>query len=306
MSEKRNIDEHKDAQSDPRISPLERRIANSHGQLSAKRRELLQRILSSSNQTFFLSARQMAKRFDVNPATIIRTVQALGYAGFADFAEELRHHFVTHVTPHANLARSSQENLTIEDHVRNAIENDIANVGAVGANIDMQALVQAAGMINRAGRVLVAGDDLNFAQAFMLSWSLSFLGIDAEAVEASTLQLYKARKLGPSDILIAISFRRCLKATVNALMIARERGAKTIAITDSRLNPLGRRADIVFLASVEGISPAGSNAASSALMDALTIAIAHERGADPDAAIAVSDVEYAHGERWWTETDDPV
>jgi RpiR family transcriptional regulator, carbohydrate utilization regulator len=284
-----------------RVSTLERRIAEAHSSLSGKRRELLQRILSSPEQTFFLSARQLAKRLNVNPATVIRTVQALGYSGFGDFAEELRHHFVTHVSPHAMLVRNTSEHVTVEDHIGHSVENDIANVSMLLTTLDAKALVEAAYQINAARRVLIAGDDVNYAQAFSLSWALSFMGIDSEAVEAATLQSYKVRKLGPPDILIAIGFRRCLKSTVEALQAAKDHGAKTIAITDSRLNPLGRRADMVFLASVEGINPAGAQAAVGALSDALLTAVAHSRDEDPDSALAVSDVEYASGERWWQE-----
>jgi RpiR family transcriptional regulator, carbohydrate utilization regulator len=291
---------------DDRISPLERRIGGAHNVLSRKRRELLQRILSDSDQTFFLSARQLAKRLAVNPATIIRTVQALGYHGFSDFAEELRHHFVTHVTPHATMTKSTNEPLSVEERVRQSFDNDIARIGYVGAALDMEALKEAASHINKAQRVFIAADDINYAEAFSLSWSLNFLGIDSHTVESATLQSYKVRKLSSDDVLIAIGFRRCLKATVEALILARSQGVKTIAITDSRLNPLGRRADLVFLASVEGPSPTGSLSATAALIGALMVAVAFTQQDDPNAPIARSDEEYAHGDRWWTETDELI
>jgi RpiR family transcriptional regulator, carbohydrate utilization regulator len=287
-----------------RISPLERRIGDSHSLLSRRRRELLQRILSDSDQTFFLSARQLAKRLNVNAATIIRTVQTLGYKGFGDFAEELRHHFVTHVTPHANMVKSTGTNLSLGERVRGALDNDIARIGNVGATLDVVELEALAKEINQAHSVFIAADDINFAAALQLGWSLNFFGINCQAVESATLQSYKVRKLTPSDILIAIGVRRCLKATVEALIMAKSRGVKTIAITDSRLNPLGRRADAILLTSVEGPNPAGSFAPLSALISALVIAIAHGRPDDPDAPFAFSDEEYMHGDRWWVETDD--
>jgi RpiR family transcriptional regulator, carbohydrate utilization regulator len=144
-----------------RISPLERRIGDSHSLLSRRRRELLQRILSDSDQTFFLSARQLAKRLNVNAATIIRTVQTLGYKGFGDFAEELRHHFVTHVTPHANMVKSTGTNLSLGERVRGALDNDIARIGNVGATLDVVELEALAKEINQAHSVFIAADDIN-------------------------------------------------------------------------------------------------------------------------------------------------
>ena len=285
------------------LSPLEARIAARRSSLSAKRRELLQRILSTPDQTFFLSARKLAARLKVDPATVTRTVQALGYDGFSDFSEELRHHFVTHVTPYAILRNTSEAELTLTDHVHRGIQHDIANINNAAANLDANALIAAAEIISSARHVLIVADDLNFAQGFSLAWTLSFFGIYAEAVESGTLQNYKAHKLTADDVIVAIGFRRCLKATVQALILGKRNGARAYALTNSRLNPLGRRADQSFIASVEGPNPAGSDAACGALVRALTLAVAHVKGIDPDAAMAGSDSEYSTGDRWWVETD---
>src|SRR4026208_2091091 len=80
------------------LTSLEVRFAKSS--LSGSRRRLIREILDNHEQTFFLSSREMAKRYNVDAATIVRTVQALGYERFADFAADLRQHFVDHITPH--------------------------------------------------------------------------------------------------------------------------------------------------------------------------------------------------------------
>ena len=82
------------------LTSLEVRFAKSP--LSGSRRRLIREILDNHEQTFFLSSREMAKRYNVDAATIVRTVQALGYERFADFAADLRQHFSNASTAFVN------------------------------------------------------------------------------------------------------------------------------------------------------------------------------------------------------------
>src|SRR5246500_3521448 len=82
------------------MTALEARFSKSQSKLSTSRKKLLRLILENPEDTFFLSSRELAKRYKVDAATIVRTIQALGYAKFADFAADLRAHFITHITPY--------------------------------------------------------------------------------------------------------------------------------------------------------------------------------------------------------------
>ncbi|MBK9767426.1 MAG: hypothetical protein IPP63_10585 [Chloracidobacterium sp.] len=59
----------------------------------------MSQILAEADETFYLSSREMGRRYNVDSATIVRTIQAMGYKKFADFAHDLRNHFVTR-SPH--------------------------------------------------------------------------------------------------------------------------------------------------------------------------------------------------------------
>src|ERR671929_1950666 len=95
------------------LTSLEVRFAKSP--LSGSRRRLIREILDNHEQTFFLSSRELAKRYNVDAATIVRTVQALGYERFADFAADLRQHFVNHITPYAVLKAATREKRSLPD-----------------------------------------------------------------------------------------------------------------------------------------------------------------------------------------------
>src|SRR4051812_17893305 len=67
---------------------LEGRFIEAKRNLSGSRQRLLNNILKEADETFYLSSREMAKRYGVDAATIVRTVQAIGYEKFADFSRD--------------------------------------------------------------------------------------------------------------------------------------------------------------------------------------------------------------------------
>src|SRR5690349_16723920 len=62
---------------------LEARIREARPRLNARRQRLIRSILDRSDETVFLSSREMARQYQVDAATIVRTVQALGYRRFS-------------------------------------------------------------------------------------------------------------------------------------------------------------------------------------------------------------------------------
>src|SRR5687767_5398603 len=93
------------------------RLEESLARLKGSRRRLAGAILSESPETYHLSSHDLARRYGVDAATVIRTVQALGYGRFADFAADLRRHFVHSVTPTTLLRQVSRDRGTAADLV---------------------------------------------------------------------------------------------------------------------------------------------------------------------------------------------
>src|SRR6478672_11220099 len=92
---------------------LEARFLEAKKHLSSSRERLLNQILNEADETFFLSSRELANRYGVDAATIVRTVQAMGYPKFADFSHDLRNHFVTQITPYSSMRAATQESKSV-------------------------------------------------------------------------------------------------------------------------------------------------------------------------------------------------
>jgi DNA-binding MurR/RpiR family transcriptional regulator len=242
----------------------------------------------------------------VDPATIVRTVQALGYEQYADFAADLRAHFVSRLTPFQILKTTIGEKGSAADRVRHSLERDLGSLSRLLQATDADHILAAARRLHRARRILVVGADLAASLAWFLAYGLLPLGYDAEAPVGSGGHLHhKTRLLTPKDLLVAISFGRCLRVTVEAAELARGRGVPTLALTDSDTTPLARHCDHVLTASIASSNFTGSYVAPMALLNALVLACAQLAPGRALALLRQEEHEYLQGERWYEAAPGP-
>lgn len=280
------------------LTSLEVRFAKSS--LSGSRRRLIREILDNHEQTFFLSSREMAKRYNVDAATIVRTVQALGYERFADFAADLRQHFVKHITPYTVLKAATQEKRSVTDQVRHCVERDVESISVLRSSLATDRAVELARRIHGARRILVVGVDLAASLAWFLAYGLTPLGFDAEAPVGSTGNLqHKIDLMTEKDLMVAISFGRCLRETVEAVERAHGRGVPTFGITDSDTTPIALHCDDYLVASTSSPSFTGSYVAPMALLNTIIVACAHLRPKRALAMLSRTEQEYRTGNRWY-------
>jgi len=269
----------------PWTTTLEYRVAEADAHLSASRKRLIREILEHPEDTYFLSSRALAKHYNVNTATIVRTVQALGYERFADFAADLRSYFVTRITPYAVMKSTAREKRSIADHINHSLEMDERNLHALHSSLEVARVTELAKRVHRAQRIVVVGIDFAACLSHMLAYALVSIGLDAEAPVGSAGNLQqKIFLLGPKDLLIAISFGRCLQDTVDAVLVAHKNGVPTFGITDSDKTPIARFCDASWITSIANPSFHGSYVAPLAAMNALIIACAQIK---PQRSLAV-------------------
>jgi DNA-binding MurR/RpiR family transcriptional regulator len=279
---------------------LEVRFARSP--LSGSRRRLIREILDNHEQTFFLSSREMAKRYGVDAATIVRSVQALGYERYADFAADLRRHFVKHITPYTVLKAATQEKRSVTDQVQHCLERDVESLSVLRSSLEANRAVALAKKIHGARRILVIGVDLASSLAWFLAYGLTPLGFDAEAPVGSTGNLqHKVDLLTEKDLLVAISFGRCLRETVETVQRAHARNVPTFGITDSSTTPIALHCDDYLVVSTSSPSFTGSYVAPMALLNTIIVACAHLRPKRALAMLSRTEQEYRTGTRWYQD-----
>ncbi len=284
---------------------LEARFAQAQDKLSPSRRKLLRMILENPEDTYFLSSRELAKRYEVDAATIVRTIQVLGYGKFADFLSDLRAHFVTRITPYAVLKAASQEKKTLADRIRQSLDLDMRNLQALHSRIDPEQINRLAKRVKDSQRILIIGIDLAAALSCYLAYGLMTLGFPAEAPVGSTGNVQRrVRTLNRKDLLIAISFGPCLRDTVEAAQRAKQQGVPTFGITDSETTPIARVCDEFCIASTASSSFGGSYVAPIALLGAIFVACAQTQTKRSLQLLRRSEEEDRKDHRWFEASPD--
>jgi len=282
------------------LTPLEARFVRA--QLSPNRRDLIKAILDNHEEAYFLSSRELAKRYDVDAATVVRAIQDLGYERFADFAADLREHFVRQITPYTVLKAATRKRRSVADHVEGGLERDTENLRVLKSSLQTERVVELARRMHRARRVLVVGVDLAASLAWFLAYGLTPLGFAAEAPVGSAGNLqHKIDVLSRDDLVIAISFGRCLRETVECVLRARERGVPTFGITDGNTTPIAMYCGGHLVAPISSPSITGSYVAPMALINAIILACAHLQPKRALAILGRTEAEYRSGERWYHE-----
>ncbi|HSE37343.1 MAG TPA: MurR/RpiR family transcriptional regulator [Blastocatellia bacterium] len=281
---------------------IETRFAEARSRLGPHRQQLIRAIVDHCEETCFLSSRDLAKRYKVDAATVVRTVQALGYRRFADFAADLREHLMTRVTPYTVLKAATRERASVADHVDHSLDRALDNLNLLRSNLNRERVVELAKLIHRARRVVIVGADFAASLAYYFAYGLVTLGFDADAPIPTEGNLqHQLKILSSKDLLIGISFGQCLRVTVDVVIRARKQGVHTFGITDSDTTPIARYSERHLVAGVFSPSFLNSYVAPMALINAIHVACAH---LDPKRSLTQlkpTDKEYLSGGRWYRE-----
>jgi DNA-binding MurR/RpiR family transcriptional regulator len=108
------------------------------------------------------------------------------------------------------------------------------------------------------------------------------------------------RLLNERDLLIAISFGRCLRDTVDAVQTSASLGVETFGITDNGGSPIARYCADHWVVSVTNPTFNGSYVAPMAAMDAILVACAHIRPKRSLELLRDKDEEDMGARRWFT------
>jgi DNA-binding MurR/RpiR family transcriptional regulator len=273
-------------------------LAERIDQLSIKRQEIIRPILEHPREYVLLSVRAMAKRLKTDPATVVRIVRGLGFASYRDFQRHLHELSLAFATS-LDTMRAAGRDTSMPAHVRESLERDAKNLQGLKNSLDAPRLVTLARRFYDARHIVLLAGDLAVCLAQYLEYQVSLLGLPIFAATSGGRIAHLVRSVSKNDLVIAISFRRGLRQTVEGAQQARARGAYCVGISDTYVSPLARACDEVFLASIESTSFGASYAAPVALMDALLAAIGQYRHSRTLALAKEIAEEQRKGFRWY-------
>ncbi len=268
--------------------------------LSKKRRELIRPIQEHPRDYVLLPIRDVARKLGTDPATVLRIVRGLGFDGYRKFKSYLHELSIASATSLEGMRIHTARDPSILSHGHKALEQDIHNLHALRNTLDMKRVAALAKRIHGARRILVLGGDLAVSLVDFLAYRLTVLGFPVSTATTPGQCANATRNCGRQDLVIAISFGRGLRQTVEGVQQAHANGSYCVGITDTFISPVARFADECFLTPVEAYL-SSSYTAPMTFLDVLLTICAHQHRARTVRILKKADYEQRHGFRWYSE-----
>ena len=188
-----------------------------------------------------MSIVELAEQCKCSEATIVRFSKRLGLSGYQELKISL-----------ASEGGSSYVSTNIKDDdsaydLYTKVCNDIyMSLEKTKKSLKPESIALAAEKICKAKKIVIFGLGNSASVAIDASHKFLRAGLSAVAYTDNHMQVIAASHLTDGDIAIAISHSGSSRDIVEALKIAKDHGAATIAITNSGKSPILKQADIVL------------------------------------------------------------
>lgn len=233
------------------------------------------------------SMRSIATRARVQSAALVRLAQQLGFAGWPElksiFVERLR----TRPAPYAEKAGAlAGKGAELVAEVFAVQQRNLATTESAS----QAALLAAAGLLEAAGRVHVAGFRAAHPIAFTFHYLYRLLRPSVQLLsgQGGTLEM-DLRALQAGDAVVVASFAPYSSEALLVASRARQAGCMVVAISDSAMSPLARQAHASIVIAVDSPSFFPSIVAGIAAVESLAELLVARAGPQAVQAIAAAE-----------------
>jgi DNA-binding MurR/RpiR family transcriptional regulator len=267
--------------------------------LSPKRQETIRPAFDAPRSYVLLSIRDIAKRLKTDPATMVRIVQGMKFDSYREFQHYLHELSITLATSLDTMHATTASKFTVPAQVQASLDQDLKNLTAFNNSVDARRITAVVRRLFTAKRIVLIAGDLAVNLVRFLEHHLNVLGLPVSSAISPGETVHKMRHVGPKDVVLAVSFRRGLRQTVEGLRQAQFNRAYCVAVTDSLLSPMAEISDECFLTMVETPSFGASYVAPMALFNAIIVACSNFRRAHTLNLLKKVSEEQKHGSRWY-------
>lgn len=244
-------------------------------------------ILQNYDKAAFMTASRLGKLVGVSESTVVRFASELGYDGYPSMQRALQEMIRSRLTSTQRI-QAAGDMLSGQDVLTAVMHSDMDKLRMVVDETDRGEFDRAVNCIMQAKHIYILGVRSSSFVAGYLNFYMHLLFENVTLVQSNAAgeifeQLFR---IGPGDVMIAISFPRYSRVTVNTVKFAADRGATIVAVTDNELSPLHQMADASLLAPSEMISFVDSMVAPLSMMNALLVTIGYRMGKDISATFA--------------------
>lgn len=214
------------------------------GSLSPSEQKVALSVLEHPRKVVQNTITGLAQECDVSESTVVRFCKSIGLDGYKEFRIAIAQE-IGAIGPElvSSEFEAPPEIKTLADGV---FLNNIRALEATLAGLDLDAVSRAIDALAKAERVDFYGAGPSNVVAMDAYIKFMRIGMSTGFNGNTYLQAVSAAALTQRDVAVAISYSGSTRDTIDALTIARDAGATTVAITNFSDMPICEVADIVI------------------------------------------------------------
>lgn len=249
-------------------------IKTMRASMSKSHKKIADFICEHYDKAAFMTAAKLGEKVQVSESTVVRFASLLGFEGYPEFQHVLREIIKNKLTAVQRMEITSSK-FAEKDILSTVISSDIEKLRQTMEGVSVSDFTNAVNTISSSKRIYILGARTCFSIANFLGFYLSLLSYDAKLITTNSAsetfeQIFDA---GQNDAIIAISYPRYSRRTLNAVKYAHDKGSKIIAITDSELSPIYPYADHKIIATSDMSNFVDSLVAPLSIINAIIVAL---------------------------------
>lgn len=230
-------------------------------------------IAHNPHKALFMTVKEIALTVGVSEGTVVRMAQRCGFRGFSDFKIQLAVEYENEKSIYQSVGAESEFHTAIQ----NVFETHIRTLESTFKELPIHSMEKVVDAILNARKTEFYGVGASGYVAMDAAHKLNRMNIPSWGYNDPHTQLAMATLMSADCVAVGISHSGMTKDTIEALQIAKQNGAVTVAITSQVQSPISRVSDYVLRTAVkEPVLRSGSLAArvaQLAVVDAITIGI---------------------------------
>lgn len=261
-------------------------------------------ILSDYDKASTMTACRLGQIAQVSESTVVRFASQLGYDGYPAMQKALQELVRGKLTSLQRIEASGDQ-INNGDIAGSVMQQDMDTLRSTIDSVDRGEFDRVVQKLVKARRIYILGVRSSAFLAGYLNFYFHVIFENVTLVQSAAGEIFdQMLRIGPEDVLLAISFPRYSKMTMSVVRFARDRGAEVIAVTDSKMSPLYTLASASLLVHCQMISFVDSMAAPVSLLNALIVAVGKQKRAETEETFSELERVWSRYEIFGCEEDE--
>jgi DNA-binding MurR/RpiR family transcriptional regulator len=240
------------------LASLKARLEARFPELSPQLQRAARYVLAHPEEIALTSMRSVAGKADVTPSTMVRLAREIDLKGYDAFREPfslwLRGR-QSSFTERARELRQRARHSRAAALISGIISADLAALQDTYTALSEAKLAEAERLLTAAPRIFVIGVRSLYPVAYFFHYACRmFLDSTILLTGQGGSFADEMRRVEKHDVILAIGYEPCPRDMMCAVDFGIELGGKVVAITDSSISPLSRRAALSLVVSANGPS----------------------------------------------------